>query len=121
MANTLGHLPGTVACDEHGPMPLEEGIDPIQFQDDGNGPGKGLSLDRHVHFILRDHPTLWEMVDRFNLGEFDRGDGWGLCREHLVGPDALSGLQVEIVQTIIAVSSRRRLRELEERAKPRAD
>jgi hypothetical protein len=101
----LGYLPGT-----HAGGVLAENVDPIEGQDDGHGPGQGLCLTRHPHFILRDEPWAWDLVDRFNLGEFNRGEGWALSTHHLVGPDAMSAHQVEQVETIIGVLLRRRAR-----------
>lgn len=109
MAEMLGFYPGTEA-----PAPLQENIDQIQQRDDGFGMGGGLSLYRHVHFIIRDEPELWEVIDRFNLGEFNHDEGWRMSREHV---QEMSAVEVEAVQTIISVLNRKR----EKAMKPRRE
>jgi len=100
----MGYLPGSSAEGI-----LQENIDPIPNHDDGNGAGKGLELHRHIHYILRDEPDIWEMIERFKLGEFIMGEIWGLSKDAI---DTYSAFEVSIVEIAIAVLLRKRARAL---------
>lgn len=93
-----------MGCDAERPLEI---VDPLDEKD----PGSGIEVRRHPEMLRLEHPELWPIVDKFQVG--------ALRKMSLTAYERLSAFEASCLLTMRAAHGREQKRELDRLSKKR--